>query len=52
MLSTFLFIVGSVEDGVDIIDNLNVGVTNHASVHDLQLQNGHQYYLKITGTCN
>ena len=46
----FSFVAGSIEDGVDIVHNLNVGVTNHASIHDLQLQNGHQYFVKVTGS--
>jgi len=45
------FSTGSTEDGVDVLDNVNVGVTNHVSFHGLHLQNGHQYYVKVTGDC-
>lgn len=40
---------GSVEDGVDVIDKRNVGVTNHVSFHDLTLQDGHTYYVSVSG---
>ncbi|CAG2198380.1 unnamed protein product [Mytilus edulis] len=38
----------SVVGGVDIIDNKNVGLTNHVALHDLQLQNGHKYFVTVT----
>lgn len=41
--------IGSVEGGVDIVDNHNVGVTNHMSFHNLQLQNGHKYFVTVKG---
>ena len=42
-------ISGSVDGGVDIVDKENVGVTNRVSFHGLKLQNGHKYYVTVTG---
>lgn len=40
---------GSVKDGVDVIDKRNVGVTNHVSFHGLTLQEGHTYFVSVSG---
>jgi len=42
-------ISGSVDGGVDIVDKKNVGVTNRVSFHGLKFQNGHKYYVTVTG---
>ncbi|CAC5375358.1 unnamed protein product [Mytilus coruscus] len=41
--------IGSIEGGNDIIDQRNVGLTNHMSFHSLQLQNGHKYFVTLRG---
>ncbi|CAC5375033.1 unnamed protein product [Mytilus coruscus] len=46
-IKQYFISIGSVEGGVDIVDNHNVGVTNHMSFHNLQLQNGHKYFVTV-----
>ncbi|XP_071153805.1 uncharacterized protein [Mytilus edulis] len=48
-ISKYVVSVGSTENGKDVIDSVNVGITNHVSFHGLNLQNGHQYFVKLTG---
>ncbi|CAC5375018.1 unnamed protein product [Mytilus coruscus] len=47
-VSRYLVSIGSVVGGVDIVDNKNVRLTNHVTFHDLQLQNGHKYFVTVT----
>ncbi|KAL3841827.1 hypothetical protein ACJMK2_019926 [Sinanodonta woodiana] len=42
--------VGSSYGGSDIVDFRNVGITNHATFHDLLLTNGHTYYATVRAT--
>ncbi|XP_076075248.1 uncharacterized protein LOC143046131 isoform X2 [Mytilus galloprovincialis] len=48
-IKQYFISIGSVEGGVDIVDNHNVGLTNHMSFHNLQLQNGHKYFVTVKG---
>ncbi|CAC5401969.1 unnamed protein product [Mytilus coruscus] len=47
-ISKYVVSVGSTENGIDVIDSVNVGITNHVSFHGLNLQNGHEYFAKLT----
>ncbi|KAK3581570.1 hypothetical protein CHS0354_031918 [Potamilus streckersoni] len=42
--------IGSSYGGMDIIDFRNVGITNHATFHDLLLISGHTYYATVRAT--
>ncbi|KAL3841826.1 hypothetical protein ACJMK2_019925 [Sinanodonta woodiana] len=42
--------VGSSYGGSDIVDFRNVGITNHATFHDLLLTNGRTYYATVRAT--
>ena len=43
------FWAGSASGGVDVVDKQDVGLTNHVSFHGLNLQNGHKYFVSVTG---
>ena len=45
-LVTFL---GSAYEGVDISDFTNVGMRNHYTFHNVNLQNGHTYFASVRG---
>ncbi|XP_052095904.1 uncharacterized protein LOC127731085 [Mytilus californianus] len=47
-ISKYVVSVGSTENGIDVIDSVDVGITNHVSFHGLNLQNGHEYFVKLT----
>ncbi|XP_052095905.1 uncharacterized protein LOC127731087 [Mytilus californianus] len=48
-ISKYVVSVGSTENGIDVIDCADVGITNHVSFHGLNLQNGHEYFVKLIG---
>ncbi|XP_076085244.1 uncharacterized protein LOC143056054 isoform X2 [Mytilus galloprovincialis] len=41
--------IGSVEGGSDIVEFTNVGIVNHVTFHNLNLQNGHDYFASVKG---
>ncbi|XP_063408929.1 uncharacterized protein LOC134692410 [Mytilus trossulus] len=41
--------IGSVEGGSDIVEFTNVGIVNHITFHNLNLQNGHDYFASVKG---
>lgn len=41
--------IGSVKGGSDIVPFTNVGLVNHMALHNLNLQNGHDYFASVKG---
>ena len=41
---------GSTIGGIDIYPYTNVGIVNHLTLHDLRLQNGHEYFASVKGS--
>ncbi|XP_071964161.1 uncharacterized protein [Antedon mediterranea] len=49
-ISYYQYSVGTFPGGIDIVDFVNVGITNHIIVHDMHLENGKVYYATIKAT--
>ena len=50
-MSSILYLVsGTYNGGVDVVPPTNVGISNHMTLHNLKLQDGHSYFATVRGT--
>ncbi|XP_033124572.1 uncharacterized protein LOC117122905, partial [Anneissia japonica] len=49
-IKSYQYAVGTYPGGIDVIDFVDVGITNHVLVHNMNLHNGQTYFVTVKAT--